>query len=165
MFCARVQAAPLDEYEVKAAFVHNIAKLVQWPNMGNPSAILRLCILGQGPFGAAAGVLQGKPVGKAVWDVVQITSRANFQECHVLFIEASEAARLPRLLNSLKDSHVLTVGDTAGFAAQGVMVNFYLEQNKVRFEINLAATTRPQIKIGSQLLKLARLVQPAEGEP
>lgn len=161
MFCASVQAAsPGIEYEVKAAFVHNIAKFVEWHASISTKGNLRLCVLGQGPFGEAAVGLRGKPVGSMVWEVVPVTTRANLRECQVLFIEASEAGDLPRLLGTLKGSPVLTVGDTDGYGEQGVMVNFYLEQDKVRFEINLAATSRAGLKISSQLLKLARIIQP-----
>lgn len=160
MFCVSVSAAPPGEFEVKAAFVHNIAKFVEWPTSASARGVLRLCVLGQGSFGEAAVVLRGKPVGSTVWEVVPVTTRTNLRECQVLFIEASEAGDLPRLLGTLKGSPVLTVGDAEGYGEQGVMVNFYLEQDKVRFEINLAATSRAGLKISSQLLKLARIIQP-----
>jgi len=158
-FCANAQAAPPTEYEIKAAFIHNIAKFVEWPASIGASGVLRLCVLGQGPFGEAAGGLRGKPVGSKVWEVVPASTRANLRECQVLFIEASEAGNLPRLLGSLRGSPVLTVGDSEGYAEQRVMVNFYLEESKVRFEINNDAAARAGLKISSQLLKLARIVK------
>jgi hypothetical protein len=165
MFCTGAQAAPLGEYEVEAAFVHNIAKFVEWPASVGAKGTLRLCILGQGPFGQAAeNLLSDKPLDNMVWEVAPVSTSADLSECQVLFIEASEAGNLPRLLDSLKDSPVLTVGNTDGYGEQGVIVNFYLEQDKVRFEINLAATNRVGLKISSQLLKLARIVQPKGGE-
>ncbi len=148
------------EYDVKAAFIHNIAKFVEWPATVGAKRSLRLCILGQGPAGEAVGALRGKPVGSEVWEVVQVGARAHLSECQVLFIEASEAGNLPRLLSGIANSPVLTVGDTDGYGVQGVMVNFYLEQNKVRFEINLPVARRAGLTISSQVLKLARIVQP-----
>lgn len=146
------------EYEVKAAFVHNIAKFVEWPASAGVKETLRLCILGPGPFGAAAEGLRGKPVGSKLWEVAPANARANLKECQVLFVGAAEAANLPRLLEGLKGSPVLTVGDTEGYAERGVMVNLFLEQNKVRFEINNGAAGRAGLRISSQLLKLARIV-------
>lgn len=163
MFCSSVQAAPPSEEEVKAAFVHNIAKFVEWPASADARGVLRLCTLGQGSFGAAAGSLRGKPVGGAIWEVEQASTRANLKECQVLFIEPSEASDLPRLLDSLKGNPILTVGDSEGYAEHGVVINFYLEQNKVRFEINVDAARRAGLKISSQLLKLARIIQPMGG--
>jgi hypothetical protein len=161
--CAGVMAAPPSEYEVKAAFIHNIAKFVEWPASVSTRGILRLCVMGRGFFGEAATGLQGKTVGSRIWEVVPASTRANLSECQLLFIEASEADKLPHLLDGLKGSPVLTLGDTEGYGQRGVMVNFYLEQNRVRFEINPAATSRAGFKISSQLLKLARIVQPAGG--
>ncbi|MDD5365834.1 MAG: YfiR family protein [Gallionellaceae bacterium] len=158
LYCAGVPAAPLAEYEVKAAFVHNFAKYVEWPAAIKARSSLRLCILGQGQFAEAAEGLRGKRVGGAAWEVVPVGSRSDLGECQVLFIEASEADKLPRLLDGLKGSPVLTVADSEGYAAQGVAINFYLEQNKVRFEINPAAAGRAGLKISSQLLKVARIV-------
>lgn len=153
------------EYEIKAAFIHNIAKFVEWPAPQSPAkAPLMLCILGQDPSGGAFDALYGKQVGGMAWEVAPVNSRASLRECRVLFIAASEAGNLRRILEGIQGSAVLTVGDSDGFAEQGVMVNFYLEQNKVRFEINLAAVKRAGLKISSQLLKLARIIQPTGGE-
>jgi hypothetical protein len=155
------EAAPPTDNEVKAAFIHNIAKFVEWP-AGAPRN-LKLCLLGQDPLGGAAEVLQGKAVGGLAWEVAPVKPGANLKECRVLFIAASESDGLRRVLEGVKGSPVLTVGDSGGFAEQGGVVNFYLEQNKVRFEINVDAARRAGLKISSQLLKLARIVQ--EGAP
>lgn len=150
------EAAPATDNEVKAAFIHNIAKFVEWP----PSAPrgLKLCLLGQDPLGGAAAVLQGKAVGGMAWEVAAVKPGDSLRECRVLFIGASESDSLRRVLDGVKGSPVLTVGDSGGFAGQGVAVNFYLEQNKVRFEINVDAARRAGLRISSQLLKLARIV-------
>jgi hypothetical protein len=151
------------EYDVKAAFIHNMAKFVEWP--GASEGPQQLCILGEDALAEAARMLQGQPIGRGTWDLPAVSARGNFQQCRVLFIGASEAPNLRRILDGVKGRPVLTVGDSEGFAAAGVMVNFYLEQNKVRFEINPDAANRAGLKFGSQLLKLARLVRDAGGAP
>ena len=158
LHCASVRADAPSEYEVKAAFIHNIAKFVEWPVEPAAGSNLRLCIWGQSPLMETAGLLQGKQVGNLVWEVRAVDSRYRLKECHVLFIAASESENLRSDLKGINGSAVLTVGDSDGYAAQGVMVNFYIEQNKVRFEINAAAANRAGLKISSQLLKLARIV-------
>jgi hypothetical protein len=163
--CQAAMAAPPTEYEVKAAFIHNIAKFVEWPAVPSSVRSARLCVLGQNPFGEALEALQGKPVGRLNWEIVQADGSASLKECRVLFISASERSNLGRILESIASHPVLTIGDSEGYAEQGVMVNFYPEQNKVRFEINLAAATGAGLKISSQLLKLARIVRPAGGRP
>lgn len=155
---AAVLAAPVSEYQVKVAFVHNIAKFVEWPSSVGEKGALRLCIIGQVPFSEAAEDLRGKLVGSRVWEVAPVNPRANLTGCNVLFIGAAEAGNLQRLLEGLKGSPVLTVGDTEGYAERGVMVNLFLEQNKVRFEINNGASGRAGLRISSQLLRLARIV-------
>lgn len=156
--CASAYAQAPTEYEVKAAFIHNIAKFVEWPLPSPADGKLRLCILGKDLSGGAFDTLQGKAVGNKIWQVSHVNADANLRKCAVLFIGASESGDLGRILEAIKDSAVLTVGDTRGYAEQDVMVNFYLEQNRVRFEINAGAARRAGLKIGSQLLRLGRLV-------
>jgi hypothetical protein len=161
--CVSAQAQAPTEYEVKAAFIHNIAKFVEWPATARTTGPLKLCILGQSPFGSALDALRGKPIGDKVWEVLPANQQTNLRKCNVLFIAASESGNLRKILDDIKDSAVLTVGDTDGYAEQGVMVNFYLDQNRVRIEINNDAAGRARLKISSQLLKLARIVAEAGG--
>jgi len=161
--CASAQAAPPAEYEVKAAFIHNIAKFVEWPAATRTAGPLKLCILGQSPFGSALDALQGKSIGNKVWEVLPAKPNTNLRECGVLFIAASESDNLSQILERLQGSPVLTMGDTVGYAGEGVMVNFYLEQDKVRFEINNDAAGRAGLRVSSQLLKLARIVAGSGG--
>jgi hypothetical protein len=158
LLCTGAQAATPGEYEVKAAFIHNIAKFVEWPAASPATASARLCVFGEAPFEGALEALRGKQVGKLHWDVVPVGFEANLKECRVLFIAASERDGLDRILESIGNSPVLTIGDTEGYAGQGVIVNFYLERNKVRFEINRQAAARANLFLSSQLLRLARIV-------
>lgn len=145
------------EYEVKAAFIHNIVKFVEWPALPTGDNYLRLCILGQDPFGNALAVLNGKQIGKQTWTISVASAQSDLKECRVLFIAASEARNLGRIREKTKGATVLTLGDSEGYAEQGVMVNFYMEDNRVRFEINPEAAGRAHLKFSSQLLKLARI--------
>lgn len=156
---AAAQVTGPAEYEVKAAFIHNIARFVEWRAGFMPENVLKLCIMGEDPFGPASDVLKGKPIDDKSWDVAQLRPGAEVRDCNVLFIAASERANLGRILAGAADFGILTMGDTEGYAAQGVMVNFFLERNKVRFEINDAAVHRAGLDISSQLLKLARIVK------
>jgi YfiR/HmsC-like len=151
------------EYEVKAAFIHNIAKFVEWPATAHSGDSLKLCILGHDSFGSTLNALRGKPVGDKVWEVLPANQQINLRKCRVLFIAASESGNLRQILDNIKGEAVLTVGDTDGYAEQGVIINFYLEQNRVRFEINNDAAGRAKLKISSQLLKLARIVAQSGG--
>ena len=158
--CATVHAAPSNENKVKAVFIHNVAKYVEWPPAIPVNGALRLCILGQPPFTEAANLLCGKQIGGRVWEVWHVDYSACLDECRVLFIAASESGNLRHVLEKIKGNTTLTVGDTNGYAAQGVMVNFYYqESNYVRFEINVGAVRRAGLNIDSQLLRLAYIVK------
>lgn len=161
---AATQAAPPTEYEVKAAFIHNIAKYVEWPPTPEYAAsTMRLCVLGQNPFGNALDTLRNKKVGGLTWELVPVGPKTSMKECRVLFIAASESGNLRQILDSIKGSAVLTIGDTEGYAERGVMANFYLENSMVRIEINMDAAKRAGLNISSQLLKLARIVNESGG--
>lgn len=151
------------EYEVKAAFIHNIAKFVEWPGAARATDKLRLCILGENPYGRWLDALQGQAIGDKVWEVSSASPQTNLHKCSVLFITESVGDNLGQILNEVKKDAVLTIGDTSGYAKQGVIVNFYLEQDKVRFEINNVTAERAGLKISSKLLKLARIVPDAGG--
>jgi len=145
------------EYEVKAAFIYNLAKFVEWPADANTT--IDLCILGDDPFGSVIDVIQGKPVREKNIVIKRIKSLQQLKTCQILFISNSEKEHLPQILDALGSSNVLTIGDTEEFAQRGVIINFYVEQDKVRFEINLESAKRAGLSISSKLLKLGRIVK------
>jgi hypothetical protein len=145
------------EYEVKAAFIFNFTKFVEWP-VENQISNWRLCLVGTDPFGAALDELNGKIVKEKKMAVKRDESLGNLKSCQILFISSSEKERLRPILGAIKEHNVLTISDTENFARQGVMINFYVEDNKVRFEINPDAIRRSGLRITSKLLRLARLI-------
>lgn len=152
------------EYEVKAAFIYNIAKFVSWPSYQETSTEgLTLCILGNDPFGKALDVIRGKRSGTKIWEIRYLRVVDKLLTCRILFIAASEAERAEEILDSLDGKPVLTIGDSDGFAARGGIINFFIEDRKVRFEINIDAAHRSSLNISSQLLKLAKIVRERSG--
>jgi hypothetical protein len=149
------------EYEVKAAFILNIAKFIEWSDKGSPEPgdTINLCVIGSDPFGRALDQIAGKPVKGKRLHVRLLASARNVKGCSILFISSSERERLPHIMETLKNTSVLTVGDTNGYSLQGVMINFYLDGKKVRFEANPDQAKRAGLIISSQLLKLARIVR------
>ncbi|MDP2878587.1 MAG: YfiR family protein, partial [Sulfuricella sp.] len=147
-------AAP-SEYELKAAFIYQIAKFVEWPSSGAP---LRLCVLGGNPFGAALETIRGKAVNERKLEVTLLDMGADLRECNMLFIAATADRHLERIVAITRNAGMLTIGDTEGFARRGAMVNFFMENGKARFEINLDAARQGGLKISSKLLSLARIV-------
>lgn len=154
-------AQPLDEYEVKAAFVYNFAKFVEWPaEVWQRPGPLRLCHAGPvNEFAAALERLGEKPPvnGKAV-AVQRLAQGADTGACHVLALTWPERVAT-EWLQRAAGRPVLTVGDAPGFAAAGGAIGLVLEGDRVRFEVNAEAAREARLRLSSQLLKLARLVK------
>ncbi len=149
------------EYAVKAAFLFNFTKFVEWPPAAyaDERSPLKICVLGDDPFGKALQGVKGEEVGGRRLDLAHLDNDNHLEACHVLFVSRSERDRLPRILADLHGAPVLTVGDTPGFTDQGGMINFVLEGSKVRFDINQDAAERAGLKISSRLLALAKHVK------
>jgi hypothetical protein len=156
------QGQNAEEYQIKAAFLYNFAKFVEWPSQTfqSTAAPIVICVLGQNPFGhaleeAVAGkVVAGRGlITREVADVKQSSS------CQILFIGVSERKRWRDILAGIKTGCVLTVGESAEFTASGGIISLILEDGKVRFQINVDAAAQEKIHISSKLLSLAQVVR------
>ena len=157
----RAQSPTAGEYQVKAAFLFNFAKFVEWPasSFSDASAPLRICVLGRDPFGEELrNITKEKTVNGRKLEVSQVFDLQGARTCQILFIASSETARLKQILASLRGTDALTVGDTKGFVEQGGMINFVLENSRVQFEVNRKAAEQGGLKISSKLLSVAKLV-------
>lgn len=155
------QEAQYNEYQVKAAFISNFAKFIDWPQAPPAEGAIpqAFCIIGADPFGPNVESLRGKSLPGTELTLTRIASLTEARGCRLLYISASEQGRLGTILQALAGSPVLTIADIEGGARQGVMINFYLEQEMVRFEINAEALRRAGLTARAKLLKLARIVR------
>ena len=145
----------LDEYQVKAAFLYNFAKFVQWPSKDGPSHIV-IGIVGDDPLGDVLDqIVRGKTVDGRELVVRRLRPDDDPRLCQILFVSSSEARRTPDLLMRLQASGVLTVGEAPHFLREGGVIRFYVEDSRVRFEISLQGAAHAGIRISSQLLSLA----------
>ncbi len=153
--------APLTETQIKAGFLFNFTKFVEWPPdaFADATSPIVLGIVGEDPFGdLLTRAVAGKTVnGRAVL-VRHFVADQNLQGCNILFISASEEKHLPRILDGLRGSSVLSVGETDEFARLGGVINFFIEGNRVRLQINLEAATRARLKVSAKVIAVARLV-------
>lgn len=151
-----------DEYRVKAAFLFHFAQLVDWPPEQAPTAgsSLSICTYGDDPFqGALESTIAGKPVGFRIIRILHLKREEQLPQCHILFLGRTQARRIPSLLANLGHAPLLTVGETPGFLRDGGMICFFLQESKVRFEINPVPAVNAGLKIGSRLLVLAQNVE------
>jgi len=158
---AHAQASSVSEYRVKAAFVYNFAKFVDWPAVAfaNNQAPLILCIVGTDPFGTVLEVFKDKTIQHRKFVVQHKSQGEALNDCRIIFISASERHSLGRLLEPLQDNLILTVSDVDGFLEVGGMINLITVANKIRFEVNLDAVRRAGLTISARLLKLATTVK------
>ena len=153
---------------MKAAFLYHFAQYVEWPTgtFRDAASPLTYCVLGGDPFqGALEGSLSGKSVGTHPVQIQRFNQATEARGCQVVFVRAAGKKTVAEALANLKGPPVLTVGDSEHFAEEGGMIGFFLEDNKVRFEINLGAAEQAKLKISARLLALAKtvIVGPAKG--
>jgi hypothetical protein len=162
LLATTAQAQRVSEQNVKAAYVYNLARFVEWPaqSLHTHTAPITLCILGQTPVSSAlAEAVKGEKIDDRALLVQPLSTARQAGGCHVLFIAASERKDLHVILSDLKDVGLLTVGETEEFLDEGGAVNFKLEGTKVRIEINMNAVDRQKLRISPRLLSLARVVR------
>src|SRR6266853_4239034 len=148
------------EYKVKATYLYNFGRFVRWPTAAAQDNSFPICVLGQDPFGPTLdSTLVGESIdGKPV--VVRRISRAqDVGDCRILFISSAEENHLKQILAALEKSGVLTVSDMPDFSRQGGMIQFVLEGDKVRFEVNLASAEAAKLIVSAELLKVAATVR------
>lgn len=149
------------EYRIKAAFLFNFAKFVEWPagTFGDGKQPITFCTIGEDPFrGKLDEVVSGKTIDNHVVQVRHYKQPPDARGCHVLFIGAEQKNQWASTLEHLKHSPVLTVGEINHFTQERGMIGLILEENKLRFDINLDAARSAQLKISSKLLSLAKVV-------
>ena len=153
------KAAEFSEHQVKAAFLVNFTRYVDWPaaSFSKSNSPVIICILGQDRFGNDLRTL-GKSIEGRELVVRKVETAEQCSDCHILFICQSEKARLADVLQKLKGRPVLTVGDTEGFVPAGGMINFKTKAERVRVEINRVTVGKAGLKISSKLLQIADVV-------
>jgi hypothetical protein len=153
-------AAEPEEYTVKGAFLLKFAKFVDWPSavFKGPSDPIAICVLGQNPFGPSLDqAARGTMIANRPLSVRQLSDGEQAGQCQIVFMGASESKRSKAWLGALRGKSVLTVGESEGFLASGGVIDFKLEEAKVRMEISAAAADRAGLHISAKLLSLAHV--------
>ena len=144
------------EYEVKAAFLLNFVKFIEWPDPKRSGAVpLSICVFGADPFGTALDqIVQGERINGRPLVVKRLKKWRD--DCDAVFISRSEKD-LPEVLQQI-GPRVLTVGESSDFLTSGGMINFVVEDRRIRFDVNRGAAERGSVRISSRLLSVARAV-------
>jgi hypothetical protein len=162
----RVAAAAPSEYQVKAVFLFNFSRFVEWPATAFPSANAPfvMCILGNDPFGDELDeVVKGEIVNGRPLVVRRLQSAEGVTECHMLFVHQSEERRLGEALSRIDHRSTLTVSDLPGAAQRGVMIRLVTEQGRIRMRVNVESARAADLTISSNLLRSAEIVKSGSG--
>ncbi len=148
------------EYMIKAAFLYNFAKFTTWPieAFSDPQTPLRLCIIGEDPFGTAMESIEGKSIKNRPLAVIRIAQVADAERCHTLFVSSSERERLRAILDDLRERPILTISDIPNFARAGGTINLKTVEGRIRFDINVDAANAAGLRLSSKLLRLGNIV-------
>jgi hypothetical protein len=166
MLCPSVPAAEgIGEAEVKAVFVFNFIKFVEWPSSAfhSPEDPILLSVLGKDPTGAALASLDGKMVSGRRVVVRKVPVLSELERCHVLFVGTSEKKALAPVLRAVQRWPVLTVADFEGFAGRGGTIGFVRQDDRVGFEISEEAARKVGLKVNAKLLYLGKSVRGSQG--
>ncbi|GFO66469.1 hypothetical protein GMLC_00480 [Geomonas limicola] len=150
-------SSPVTEQQVKAAYLYNFVKFVEWPASVLPAGTtpLTIALLGKGAGSEWLEGLSGRQVKGRRVVVRQITRVEECAGCQVIFIQPSERTRLKEILRGVPSTGVLTVSDIKNFCSLGGMIGLVTRNDKMQFEVNLGAAERAGLRLSSQMLKLA----------
>jgi len=161
----RAQETPPSEYQLKAAFLYNFAKFIDWPpsTFSSSQAPFAICILGTDPFGMAIDeTLRGKTVADHPVVVRRARDVSEVRRCQIVFVSSQEKQPVSGILDALQGQNVLIVGEADHFADSGGTIQLFIEGGHIRFAINTVAAENAGLHISSKLLALAKIVRGPE---
>lgn len=164
---AAAPAAPT-EYQVKAVFLFNFSRFVEWPSaaFAGAAAPFAICVFGTDPFGTDLDeVVKGEAAGARPIVVRRLNDASQVPGCQILFIDHVEEPRTAEVTAAADRRHVLTVGDHTGPSQQGLMIRLVTERGRVRLRVDVESARAAGLTINSNLLRSAEIVSPRGGRP
>jgi hypothetical protein len=159
---AAAQTRPPAQNEVEAAYLYQFGRYVDWTSSTrSPNAdAFNICVLGADPFGSALDdIVKGKVIADQQVSIKRILGAGESHNCRIVFVSPSEEGRVPAILKALEGTGIVTVGRGPQFTRRGGMIAFTSEDNKVRFIVNLAAADAANVRLSSQLIRVAASVE------
>ncbi len=156
---ARAETRDL-EAGVKAAYVYNFTKFVEWEapvSTAAPAGPFNICVLGEGPVASALEGLDGRKAGASAIKVTRYREAARLPSCRILFVSRSEEKGLQRTLKALGHG-TLTVSDIPGFARKGGIIGFFMDDKKVRIEVDPRRAGEAGLRLSPRLLQVSKII-------
>jgi uncharacterized protein DUF4154 len=143
---------------VKAAFLFNFAKFVQWPiDAMPPERRITLCVVGDPALADALNtIVKGQTIEGRNLTAQLIKPDGPLHACHILYIAAREAEQAVTVIELITGAPVFTVGDCDRFVDAGGVAQLVNENGRMRFVISLPAAHRARLAVSAKLLGLAR---------
>lgn len=154
--------AQTGEYTIKAVAMEQLSRFIEWPSdvwANDASEPFVLAVIGENPFGTTLeDIYSNYKIKNRTVKVIFIKDIEELGSCNILFVSQSEKRNLQEIIDHLKGSSILTIGDTEGYAQSGILANFYIENNKIRFEINETEMKDAGLNVSFLLIKIAKIV-------
>ncbi len=164
IFISGIASAQIKEYTLKTVFIEKFTRFVEWPaesEMDNTSKPFIFGVIGENSFKSTFNeIFSTKNIRNKKVEIRSISNLSEISQCNLLFISSVTKKRLASILSFTKDKPILTISDSKGFAEAGVLLNFYILNNKIRFEINERATRESGLNFSYLLLQIAKNVNP-----
>lgn len=166
IFCGSLQSTGADtavprEHLIKAAYLYNFAKFVQWPDIAFNSSQtpFKIAVVGDVEFESALSEIENKTINSRKIVLDQLEATNGLDNYHLVFLSRSLDDKIDQIVSQLAGKAVLTISDVNNFSRMGGIIHLYEMDHKIRFNVNMEAADRNQLKISSKLLKLARVVE------
>jgi hypothetical protein len=158
--------AQYSEYEVKAAYIFNFAKFIEWPADFIPGDTICLCVYKNDPFGI---ILEKTMIGRKAngkdWKIKRITNISEIGSCHILIMSGVKQHEVMQVIQKIQNQPIVTIGDEIrDFCEMGGLINFLPQYSERQFEINKDVASDIRIKISPKLLLLAKIISTKEDE-
>lgn len=164
VICAPSARASVSENELKAVFIEHFSRFIEWPDitpLNDTSEPFIITVIGDSPLtNTLAIVLANKTIKSKIVQIHHVLQPQHIGPCHILFIAEDKKNDIDRIIRETEKKPILTVGDTKGFAEHGVCINFYRQDDKIRFEINESSIAKSPLHASHLLLRQAKIVQP-----
>lgn len=154
----------LNEQKIKAGLLYNFLKYTQWPESSFTSSAVTVCIFGDDPFEGNLDAMRDRTVNRREISIRQSRDMEDMRNCHMIFVNAREKSRWPRLRQFLSGKSILTVSDYPAFASSGGMIEFGRHGSRVGASLNAQAVAAAGLRVEERLLRLVTVLTPARQE-
>lgn len=145
---------------IKASWIDHFSKFIEWPNINDTTSTFVIKVIGEDEFdGFLNKIYDERSIKNLPVQVYFIKDVNEIGDCHILYISKSKRNLLDNIFETIGSKPILTLGSTYGYAQEGVIINFYTEDNKIRFEFNISAAKEIDLDVSFRLLELAKIVK------